>query len=117
MGSFGESLSENVASAILADVEPGFQPAEKPSAINNAFEITGSGVMAAILPGGRMPPSTAGQEARRYIFRQALKRICHDFSARCDAELNRNREEKARWKPEVQQRRTCRIVRLSILDA
>ena len=68
----GQSLSENVASAILADVEPCFQPAEKSSAIINAFEIPGNGVMATILPGGRMPPSTAGREARRYIFRQAI---------------------------------------------
>ena len=30
--------------------------------------------MAAIVPGGKMPPSTAGREARRYVFRQALSR-------------------------------------------
>jgi hypothetical protein len=27
----------------------------------------------AILPGGKMPPSTAGRDARRHIFRHALK--------------------------------------------
>jgi hypothetical protein len=26
----------------------------------------------AILPGGKMPPSTAGRDARRHIFRHAL---------------------------------------------
>jgi len=56
----------------LADVEPGFQPAEKTSEISKASEIPSGGIMVALLPGGRMPPSTAGREARRYIFRQAL---------------------------------------------
>ncbi len=29
----------------------------------------------AILPRGKMPPSTAGRDARRHIFRHALKRL------------------------------------------
>jgi hypothetical protein len=57
-----------VASAILADVEPGFQPGGKPP-------LTGKRVGTSVsrspfgwfFPGGWKPPSTAGQEAHRYF--------------------------------------------------
>ena len=58
---------KTVASAILADVEPGFQPGEKSLALEKAQQNMGAHVMRAIPPGGKLPPSAAGLEARRYF--------------------------------------------------
>jgi hypothetical protein len=64
----------SVASAILADVEPGLPARRDRVAIGN---IIGSrcerSILCTVFPGGRMPPSTAGKDACRHIFRQALK--------------------------------------------
>jgi hypothetical protein len=37
-------------------------------------------VVRTIVPGGKMPPSTAGKDACRYIFRQALKQGVNEKS-------------------------------------
>jgi hypothetical protein len=60
---------KTVASAILADVESGFQPGGIGVIMGNRLEIFCPFPIATLFPGGRMPPFTAGQEARRYILK------------------------------------------------
>jgi len=56
-----------VAAGILPAVEPGFQPGGK-NASNSATgaELTHIPPCRARIPGGRMPPSTAGKDACHY---------------------------------------------------
>lgn len=51
----------NVASAILADVEPGILPGGTNVAPANASESQTTAAASSPIPGGMMPPSTAGQ--------------------------------------------------------
>ena len=62
-----------VASAILADVEPRLPARRNRVAMKKIIVTMKRFNLRAILPGGKMPPSTAGRDARRHIFRHALK--------------------------------------------
>jgi hypothetical protein len=78
-GSSGSShcgVSVIVASAILAYVEPGL-PARRISVATDETLINPKRfAQRRLFPGGRMPPSTAGKDACRHIFKQALCRDC-----------------------------------------
>ena len=56
---------KTVASAILADVEPGFQPSGKSRRIEKGLVKAGRGRHLNGFPAGQLPPSTTGWEARR----------------------------------------------------
>ena len=60
--------SRGVAAGILPAVEPGFQPGGKtvdsPARVANLPAANHSNAS----PGGKMPPSTSGEDARRYIY-------------------------------------------------
>ena len=58
---------KTVASAILADVEPGFQPGGKSGRIEKGLVKTERGGHPNGFPAGRLPPPTAGREARRHF--------------------------------------------------
>jgi hypothetical protein len=58
---------KTVASAILADLESGFQPDGKDVERTNGPVCLSGSARRVIFPGGKMPSSTAGQEARRYF--------------------------------------------------
>jgi hypothetical protein len=61
-----------VASAILADVEPGLPARRNRVAAKKTTGPFGRFTHPAFFPGGKMPPSTAGRDACRHIFRQPL---------------------------------------------
>jgi superfamily II DNA or RNA helicase len=52
--------------ASLPAVEPGFQPGGRPAEAATRMKAHEVGSVATPAPGGRMPPSTAGKDARRY---------------------------------------------------
>jgi hypothetical protein len=63
---------KKVASAILADVEP-WLPARRTGVTTNETPVNSERfARRSFFPGGRMPPSTAGKDACRHIFRPAL---------------------------------------------
>ena len=51
----------SVASAILADVEPGVPPGARTEAIAETFDKSNASHASLPRPGGKMPPSTSGQ--------------------------------------------------------
>ena len=61
-----------VASAILADVEPRFPTRRDGVCKGKTVVVIERCYARRFFPGGKMPPSTAGRDACRYIFRQAL---------------------------------------------
>ena len=64
---------KKVASAILADVEPRL-PARRTGVATRKPQVESERfARRAVFPGGKMPPSTAGKDAFRHIFSQALK--------------------------------------------
>jgi hypothetical protein len=64
---------KKVASAILADVEPGL-PARRNGAASETDMVKSRRFASqTVYPGGKMPPSTAGKDACRHIIRPALK--------------------------------------------
>jgi len=62
-----------VASAILADVEPWLPARRNRVATGKTTFKSGRFILRTLFPGGKMPPSTAGRDACRYIFREPLK--------------------------------------------
>jgi hypothetical protein len=60
---------KTVASDILADVESGFQPGGIGVVTDETSVNPKHSARRSLFPGGRMPPFTAGREARRYIFK------------------------------------------------
>ena len=62
-----------VASAILADVEPGLPARRNCVATGKVMVKCERFDRWTVFPGGKMPPSTAGKDACRHIFRQTLK--------------------------------------------
>jgi arylsulfatase A-like enzyme len=64
-----------VASAILADVEPWLPARRNNVEIEPAAAHFKPATAREIFPGGRMPPSTAGRDACRHVFRQALQKF------------------------------------------
>jgi len=64
-----------VASVILADVEPWLPARRNGGAMETTFVTHQRFILRTIFPGGRMPPSTAGKDARRHICGRALKLI------------------------------------------
>ena len=48
-------------------VKPGFQPGGNGTAKQRTLGNLGEGSRLALFPDGKMPPSTAGREARRYF--------------------------------------------------
>jgi len=58
---------KNVASAILADVEPWLPARRIGAAMDGAFPDLKRISQRSFFPGGKMPPSTAGKDACRYI--------------------------------------------------
>ncbi len=63
-----------VASASLADVEPGFQPGGGGGVATVKRVVMPSHFRRPwFFPDGKMPSSTAGRDACRYIFRQTLR--------------------------------------------
>jgi hypothetical protein len=62
---------KTVASAILADVEPGLPARRDCVATGKTIGRCGRSIIPTVFPGGRMPPSTAGKDACRHMFRQA----------------------------------------------
>jgi hypothetical protein len=63
---------KKVASAILADVEP-WLPARRIGVATDETSVNPKRfARRSFFPGGRMPPSMAGKDACRHIFRQAL---------------------------------------------
>jgi hypothetical protein len=62
-----------VAAAILADVEPGLPARCNRVAAKITTGLFGRFNHPAFFPGGKMPPSTAGRDACRHIFRQPLR--------------------------------------------
>ena len=63
-----------VASAILADVEPGLPARRNCVATGKVMVKCERFDRWTVFPGGKMPPSTAGKDACRHIFRQALRK-------------------------------------------
>jgi hypothetical protein len=66
---------KTVASAILADVEPGLPARRNRVATGKTIGGFERSIIRTVFPGGGTPPSTAGKDARRHIFRQALKHL------------------------------------------
>jgi hypothetical protein len=64
-----------VASTILADVEPGFQPGGSSVETAERPVISGGIAMRKFFPGGWKPPSTAGRDACRYIEATSAKHL------------------------------------------
>jgi len=62
-----------VASAILADVEPGLPARRNCVAMGKVMMKCERFDRWTIFTGGKMPPSTAGKDACRHIFRQTLR--------------------------------------------
>ncbi len=54
-------LRGDIAAGILPDVEPGFQPSRKSDASRAAVENSDGTASSGPVPGGKMPPSTAGR--------------------------------------------------------
>jgi PAT family beta-lactamase induction signal transducer AmpG len=57
----GAALVQNVASGILPDVQPGFQPGGKGVEDKARVEASSGSVQSVASPGGKMPPSTSGR--------------------------------------------------------
>ena len=70
-----------VASAILADVEPGLPARRNCVAPGKVMVKCERFDRWTVFPDGKMPPSMAGKDACRYIFRQALTAFCFLVSA------------------------------------
>ena len=75
----------------MADVEPGLPARRNCVATGKVMVKCERFDRWMVFPGGKMPPSTAGKDACRHIFRQALrrwtenggqKRIEYDYSKR-----------------------------------
>jgi hypothetical protein len=76
---------KKVASAILADVEP-WLPARRIGAATDQTSVNSERfTLRSSFPGGRMPPSTAGKDACRHIFRQALSGVTRQLPVLRDA--------------------------------
>jgi hypothetical protein len=60
-GPVATNVTASVASAILADVEPGILPGGKTSAQAEAKQTPSAPDTSIANPGGKMPPSTAGK--------------------------------------------------------
>ena len=72
MHNFMRAGLKSVASAILADVEPWLPARRISAAMAQALVKSERFAWRSFFPGGRMPPSTAGKDACRYIPAAAL---------------------------------------------